>query len=192
VSSTPPATYGNGAGANGVDYMHHDQGGYVRMAQPGPHHASPDPRRGSIQGNVGPYGVLSPISTQHGFPNQPHNTPQSAGAMAYVQSQNFPPFSLPPSNFPASSSSASATTAQNDQSYGASTGGDFSDQPTQSAGEMMLLDQMGMQQAMPVFGSDSILNKSPYVAIPEDLVAYLFNTGGNDSPMTGVPMQTYK
>lgn len=58
---------------------------------------------------------------------------------------------------------------------------------------MMLLDQMGMQQTMPVFGSDSILNKSPYVAIPEDFVAYLFNThGGDASPIAGVPLQSYK
>jgi hypothetical protein len=57
---------------------------------------------------------------------------------------------------------------------------------------MMLLDQMGMQQTMPVFGSDNLLNKSPYVAIPEDFVAYLFNTHGEGSPMTGVPMQNYK
>ncbi|KAL1840143.1 hypothetical protein VTJ49DRAFT_759 [Mycothermus thermophilus] len=189
VSNTPPTTYANGAAANGVDYVHHDQGGFVHMAQRGAHQ-SPDLRRASIQSNVGPYGVLSPVSTQHGFPGQPHNTPHSAGGMAYVPPQNFPPFSLPPSDFAASSSAAA--TARNDQaSYSASTGGEFTDQQAQSAGEMMLLDQMGMQQTMPVFGSDSILNKSPYVAIPEDFVAYLFNTHGENSPLTGVPMQSY-
>jgi hypothetical protein len=41
---------------------------------------------------------------------------------------------------------------------------------------MMLLDQMTAQATMPVFGPDGILNKSPYISIPEDFVAYLFNT----------------
>lgn len=49
-----------------------------------------------------------------------------------------------------------------------------------------------MQQTMPVFGTEGTLNKSPYVGMPEDFMAYLFNTPGESSPMTGVPIQGYK
>jgi len=55
---------------------------------------------------------------------------------------------------------------------------------------MMLLDQIGMQQTMPVFQVDGIINKSPYVAMPDDFMAFLFSQGG-ESPMTGMPMQGY-
>ncbi|KAK4234650.1 fungal-specific transcription factor domain-containing protein [Achaetomium macrosporum] len=187
MTNTPPATYANGA-PNGVDYMHHDPN-YTHIAQRPPHHSPPGPRRPSIQTNVGPYGVLSPISTQPGYHSQPTNTPQSANAMPYVPPQNFPPFSLPPSDF--ATSSAGTVARDEQQPYPPSTSAEYNDQQPQASGEMMLLDQMGMQQTMPVFGSDSILNKSPYVAIPEDFVAYLFNTHGENSPMTGVPIQGY-
>ncbi|KAK4126642.1 hypothetical protein N657DRAFT_632666 [Parathielavia appendiculata] len=186
ITNTPPTTYANGA-PNGADYMHHHDSNYAHMSQRPPHQSPPGPRRPSLQTNVGPYGVLSPISTQPGYHSQAHNTPQSAHAVAYVPPQNFPPFSLPPSDF---STTSTGPAARDDQSaYAPSTSAEFTDQQPQAAGEMMLLDQMGMPQTMPVFGNDSILNKSPYVAIPEDFVAYLFNTHGEGSPMTGVPMQ---
>lgn len=54
---------------------------------------------------------------------------------------------------------------------------------------MMLLDQMAMPQTMPVFGSDSMLNKSPYVGMPEDFMAYLFNTAHTDGSPMAVPIQ---
>jgi hypothetical protein len=189
MTNTPPTTYANGT-PNGVDYMHHHDPNYTHIAQRPPHHSPPGPQRPSVQTNVGPYGVLSPISTQPGYHSQPTNTPQSASAMPYVPPQNFPPFSLPPSDF--ATSSAGAVARDEQQAYAPSTSADYADQQPQASGEMMLLDQMSMQQTMPVFGSDSILNKSPYVAIPEDFVAYLFNTHGEGSPMTGVPMQGYK
>ncbi len=37
--------------------------------------------------------------------------------------------------------------------------GEFSEQPPQAAGELLLLDQMSMPATMPVFGNDSVLNK---------------------------------
>ncbi|KAK4244564.1 fungal-specific transcription factor domain-containing protein [Corynascus novoguineensis] len=187
MTNTPSTNYANGT-TNGVDYMHHDPA-YPHMAQRPAHHSPQDQRRPSIQTNMGPYGVLSPISSQPGYHNQSHDTPQSANSMPYVPPQNFPPFSLPPSDFASSGTGAAARDDQ--QAYAPSTSGEYTDQQPQATGEMMLLDQMGMQQTMPVFGSDSILNKSPYVAIPEDFVAYLFNTHGENSPMTGVPMQGY-
>lgn len=188
MTNTPSTNYANGT-SNGVDYMHHDPA-YPHMAQRPAQHSPQDQRRPSIQTNMGAYGVLSPISSQPGYHNQSHDTPQSASSVPYVPPQNFPPFSLPPSDFASSGTGAVARDEQ--QAYAPSTSGEYTDQQPQATGEMMLLDQMGMQQTMPVFGSDSILNKSPYVAIPEDFVAYLFNTHGENSPMTGVPMQGYK
>lgn len=186
ITSTPPAGFPNGH-ANGVDYMHHD-GNYHHMAgQRPPLHSPSGPQRPSIQTSVGAYGVLSPISNQPGYISQPSNTPQSATQMPYVPPQNFPPFSLPPSDF--ASSSTGAVTREEQQNYVPSTTAEYSDHHPQGGGEMMLLDQMGMPQTMPVFGSDSILNKSPYVGMPEDFMAYLFNTHGEGSPMTGVPIQ---
>ena len=187
MTNTPPTGYPNGGPANGVDYLHHDPN-YHAMAAQRPSHHSPGPRRPSIQTNVGPYGVLSPISTQPGYHSQPTNTPQSSTTTPYVTPQSFPPFSLPPSDF---NTPIPATVGRDEQAaYVPPTSGEYADHHPQ---EMIMLDQMSMQQTMPVFGSESVLNKSPYVGMPEDFMAYLFNTHGEGgSPMAGVPMQGYK
>ena len=39
-----------------------------------------------------------------------------------------------------------------------------------------MLDQMSMPATVPVFGEGGDLNKSPYVGMPEDFMAYLFNS----------------
>lgn len=185
IPGTPPA-YPNGGPSNGVEYMHDPN---YHMQGQRPPHQSPGPQRPSIQTNVGPYGVLSPVPTQPGYHSQPTNTPQSAPVMPYVTPQNFPPFSLPPSDFNAR---PSTTVGQDEQqAYVPATTAEYSDHQHQS-GEMMMLAEMSMQQTMPVFGSESVLNKSPYVGMPEDFMAYLFNTHGEGSPMTGVPIQGYK
>jgi len=108
--------------------------------------------------------------------------------MPFAQ-QNFPAFTLPPSDFNAPSS---ATVGREEQpAYVPSTSAEYTDHHPQT-GEMIILDQMSMQQTMPVFGSESVLNKSPYVGMPEDFMAYLFNTAqGEGSPMTGLPIQGY-
>lgn len=66
----------------------------------------------------------------------------------------------------------------------------FQGQP-QSTGEMVLLDNMTSQTTIPVFGSDSVLNKSPYVGMPEDFMAYLFNTQGSESAQMNQMMPQY-
>lgn len=48
----------------------------------------------------------------------------------------------------------------------------------------MRLDQMTNQTTIPVFGSDTVLNKSPYISIPEDFITYLFNSS-DGSPTMG-------
>ena len=52
----------------------------------------------------------------------------------------------------------------------------------QQRGEMQLLDQM-LPNSMPVFGDSSVLDKSPYLSMPDDFVSYLFDQypGGEGS-----------
>jgi hypothetical protein len=51
--------------------------------------------------------------------------------------------------------------------------------PEDQSSDMMLLDQMSAPTTIPIFGpTDSMLNKSPYEGMPEDFMAYLFNTNG--------------
>jgi hypothetical protein len=153
--------------------------GYTNVGIRPPHHSPNGPPRPSVQTNVGPYGVLSPVSTQHGYQSQHDNTPQTG---PYVQQNNFPAFALPPSDF---SNGSPTVSRENAQQYAPTTSADYSEQShAQQSSEMMMLDHMSMPTTIPVFGSDSILNKSPFVSIPEDFVAYLFNTQhGDGSPM---------
>ncbi|TDZ26534.1 Zinc finger protein klf1 [Colletotrichum orbiculare MAFF 240422] len=176
AAPTPPAGYPVSAQAAADGYMHHDNGyGNVQAHRP-PHQQSPNGQRPTVQTN-GPY--MSPISNQHGYQGQQHSTPQSG---AYTTQQNFPPFTLPPSDF---SIGAGSVPREGGQTYAPTTTAEYTEQGhPQQSGEMMLLDQMSMPGTIPVFGSDTILNKSPYVTIPEDFVAYLFNTQqGEGSPM---------
>lgn len=49
--------------------------------------------------------------------------------------------------------------------------------------DVIALDQMAMPSVVPVFGDDGGMNKSPYVGMPEDFMAYLFNSlPSQDSP----------
>ncbi|ESA43081.1 hypothetical protein GE21DRAFT_6690 [Neurospora crassa] len=172
--------------SNGIDYMQHDAH-YQHMAgQRSLQHSPTGPQRPSVQTNVGPYGVLSPVSTQPGYHGHSVNTSQSA--VPYVTPQNFPPFSLPPSDFATTSPAAVVSREAQQQAYVPLTTAESFDHHPQDTGEIVRLDQMSMQQTMPVFGTDSILNKSPYVGMPEDFMAYLFNTHGEGSP-TVVPVQ---
>ncbi|GJC79264.1 zinc finger protein klf1 [Colletotrichum liriopes] len=167
--------YPMGAHPGGMDgYMHHDNG-YGGVQAHRPPQQSPNGPRPTVQTN-GAY--MSPIPNQHGYHGQPHNTPHSA---TYTTQQNFPPFNLPPSEF----SNGAGNVPREGQAYAPTTSAEYTEQGhTQQSGEMMLLDQMSMPGTIPVFGTDSILSKSPYVTIPEDFVAYLFNTQqGEGSPM---------
>lgn len=173
--------------------MHHDST-YASLHTHHPHHSPSGPQRPTIQTNGGPYGVLSPVSTQHsGYHSQPINTPQSASATPYVPQSNFPPFTLPPSEYTATS--ATGMSGESGQAYAPPTSAEYGEhsQP-HASGEMMLLDQMAAQTTIPVFGTDGVLNKSPYISIPEDFVAYLFNSNSSDgSPTMGpiVPPNQY-
>ncbi|KAI8624254.1 fungal-specific transcription factor domain-containing protein [Xylariaceae sp. FL1651] len=182
ITNTSPATYPH-AGPHSVDgYMHTDQGaGYGTRL----HHQSPQ-QRPHVPTSVGAYGVLSPVSAHPGsYHMQPTHTPQSVPTIPYVAPNNFPAFSLPPSGFTATPGvSASAGSAHQ---YAPTTSSEYDEQThSQSSTDMMLLDQMTAQATMPVFGPDGILNKSPYISIPEDFVAYLFNTTAPDASPSAV------
>lgn len=182
VGSTAATGYPLAGSSNSAaGYPNHDSGGYVN-GHGG--HNSPQSRRQSIQANNGTYGVLSPVSTQHGgYHNQQSHTPHATAAMPYVAPQNFPPFSLPPSDFAAASISNMSQDATH--GYEPEAPGDFGDpNQNQSSSDMMLLDQIGAQPTtIPVFG-EGFSNKSPYSSIPDDLVAYLFSTNAPDASPT--------
>lgn len=186
ISATPPV-YPHGNPPHGLDnYMQSDNSYGNNMSQRHPHQSPSGGSRPALQTNVGPYGVLSPGSTQHGsYQSQPINTPQSTPTGPYVGQNNFPPFTLPPSDFSTASSSGAPGDAS--QSYTPATNGEYTDPShAQASGEMMLLDQMASQTTIPVFGPDGGLNKSPYITIPEDFITYLFNTNNPDgSPSVG-------
>lgn len=196
MTNTPPTGYSNGHHSNGVDYMHQDATYHHGPGQRGPHRSPTGPQRPSVQANMG-YDVISPVTTQSGYHSQAHNTPQSSAALhnaQYVSAQNFPPFTLPPSDF---STTSTAIKREAQEAYAPATSSEYSEQNhQQQSGDMMLLDQMSMTTTIPVFGpSDSILNKSPYVGMPEDFMAYLFSTNGQageGSPMIGGQIPGYK
>ncbi|KAF3063967.1 hypothetical protein GL218_02045 [Daldinia childiae] len=187
ISNTPPANFSHVGHPNGVDgYMHHEQGYSAPHGARHPHHSPSGPPRPTIQTGVGaPYGVLSPVPTQHGsYHGHLANTPQSAPTMPYVTQQNLTPFTLPPSDF--ATTTAGNMPRESGQAYAPQNSNDYDHSHSQSNGEMVLLDQMATQTTIPIFGSDGVLNKSPYVAIPEDFFAYLFNTNDpNGSPQVG-------
>ncbi|RYP53895.1 hypothetical protein DL768_001207 [Monosporascus sp. mg162] len=192
TNTTPTGYHPAGPPGGMGGYMHHESN-YAGLHTQHSHHSPPGPQRPTIQTNGGPYGVLSPVSTQHsGYHSQPINTPQSSTATPYVHQTNFPPFSLPASEF--ATTSAAGVSGESGQAYAPTTSGEYNEHPQPHApGEMMLLDQMTAQTTIPVFGSDCVLNKSPYISIPEDFVAYLFNSGPDGSPTMGhmVPQNQY-
>ncbi|KAK9420648.1 putative C2H2-type domain-containing protein [Seiridium unicorne] len=190
ITATPPM-YPHGGQSHGMDnYMPSDNtygNNNNNINQRHPHQSPSGHPRPGLQTNVGAYGVLSPAPTQHGsYHSQPTNTPQSTPSGPYVAQNNFPPFSLPPSDF-STTSPATGVPRDANQTYTPATNGEYTDPShAQASGEMMLLDQMSTQTTIPVFGPDGGLNKSPYITIPEDFVAFLFNTNNPDgSPSVG-------
>lgn len=193
ISNAPPVMYTNGAStSNGLDYGSQDPSATAygqssdRQRAQTAYQPPSGPQRSSGQANGGSYGVMSPVSAQQGLKGQAIvATPQPS---VFVQPQNFPPFSLPPSNF-ASTQAASVT---REASVPATSAGmnymtepvEFDTSASQAGSEMMALDQLSMPSTMPMFGSESVLQKSPYVGLPEDFMTYLFNASSQEgSPM---------
>lgn len=142
----------------------------------GPSHGPPS--RPSIQTNLGPYGVISPASSQQGYHSQSSSTPQTAG---FIPQHNVLPLSLPPAQYshlqtaPAPRDGAVPHTAT-------TVSAQYSDAHHSHPNEMMILDHMEISSSGPVFADDGV-NKSPYVGMPEDFMTYLFNS----LPQNGSP-----
>ncbi|KAI1821526.1 fungal-specific transcription factor domain-containing protein [Xylaria intraflava] len=174
MASTSPATFSHSG--------HSDQGtGYNASLM----HQSPSSshqQRFHSHPGANNFGVMSPASAHpNSYHLQPTHTPQSVPTVPFVAPNNFPAFSLPPSNYNAAAAGVSACSGSTNQ-YAPAASSEYVEQSqAQATTDLMFLDRMTAQATMPVFGHDGMLNKSPFVSIPEDFVAYLFNT---NSPTT--------
>ncbi|KAI1434535.1 fungal-specific transcription factor domain-containing protein [Xylaria sp. CBS 124048] len=172
--------------ASPVPFPHsgHSEQGAGASYNPTHLHQSPStshPQRFQTPSAANAFGILSPLLAHpNSYHLQPTHTPQSTSTVPFVAPNNFPAFSLPPSNYNAATGAA---TSGPGHQYAPATSSEYGEQSHAQATttDLMLLDQMTAQATMPVFGPDGILNKSPYISIPEDFVAYLFNTA---SPTT--------
>ena len=167
LSHTPPMGYAN-------------MGPVHSMA--GTHSPSFHSPHGSVSGG-GPiqYGMVSPHHQAFTHPNS------AASTGAFVPQHNVMPFHLPPAQY-------AHSPIMTPQDVTSPFVGPVTDYPetshAHSAAELALLDQMAMPGTAPVFGDGA--NKSPYVGMPEDFMAYLFNSpaaqAGSHSPMV-IPTQ---
>lgn len=181
ISNTPPTAYTNGTNTSGMESYMGDSafnhgGGLTPRRQ-----SSSGTARPALQTNMDSYGVLSPISTQPGYQSHQTNTPQ---APTFVPQQNVLPFNLPPAQY---SNVHNSPARDSSRSF---PGNPATDSAHPQPSDLVMLDQMAMPGTVPVFGSDGALNKSPYVGMPEDFMAYLFNFppsgDGSSSPMSQV------
>ncbi|KAL5625228.1 hypothetical protein BROUX41_005288 [Berkeleyomyces rouxiae] len=120
---------------------------------------------------ISSYPTMPPAPSQSTFPHTSQTASQHP--TSFMGHQAFPTsFDLPPSNFPVQTTSSETpsqvfTTNENAR--------DFNDALTAGVAnptEMMVLEQI---QTLPMFGSEGMMNKSPYVSMPNDLISYLFN-----------------
>ncbi|KAM0416107.1 hypothetical protein ACHAPD_005022 [Fusarium lateritium] len=160
MGNAPAGMYHNGHLPNGMEnYMSPTQGYDNRTPQLSQPQSPAMTQRPSISAGNSQYNVISPIANQHGFPNQ-----QNVAQNSFVSQQNVMPMNLPPAQYSSGQDSTVVTSAE------------YSEPGTTQASEMMMLDQMAMPATVPVFGEGGDLNKSPYVGMPEDFMAYLFNS----------------
>lgn len=181
----PPRPFVNGTHSprdsmqhHGVNGFHHDQGYQQDIHQS--HISSPiSVSHAPVANRVAAYSGGSPAQTQprYGTANTttPHQTP-------FVPQQNVMPFNLPPSQY---SGGQGVSQPDGGNSYEMTGHTDYPD-ASQHSSEMLMLGNMAMQATVPMFGTDGVLNKSPYVGMPEDFLTYLFNTAspGERSPMS--------
>ncbi|RBR25897.1 uncharacterized protein FIESC28_01170 [Fusarium coffeatum] len=162
MGNAPTGMYQNGNVPNGMDsYMSPTQGYDNRTPQLSQPQSPSVSQRPSISAGNSQYNVMSPVANQQGFSNQ-HQ--QNMGQNNFVSQQNVMPMNLPPAQYSNGQNSTAVTSAE------------YSEPGTTQATEMMMLDQMAMPATVPVFGEGGDLNKSPYVGMPEDFMAYLFNS----------------
>lgn len=160
MNNTPTGMYPNGAMPNGMDsYMSPTQGYDNHTPQLSQPQSPSIQQRPSMSAGNTPFNMMSPIANQQGFPNQ-----QNMSQNNFVSQQNVMPMTLPPAQYPNGQNATVVTSAE------------YSEPGTTQPSEMMMLDQMAMPATVPVFGEGGDMNKSPYVGMPEDFMAYLFNS----------------
>ncbi|KAL1899969.1 hypothetical protein Cpir12675_001193 [Ceratocystis pirilliformis] len=119
---------------------------------------------------ISPYPAMSPVVAQ---PNFQHTHHSAQHPVNFIPHQNFQSsFDLPVSSFPSQTTPAEAQPQafpnnENRPEFNEPLTNNMTN-PT----EMMVLEQI---QTLPMFGSEGIMNKSPYVSMPNDLINYLFN-----------------
>lgn len=160
MASTPTGMYPSGPMSNNMDsYMSPTQGYDNRTPQLSQPQSPSMSQRPSISAGNSQYNVMSPVHNPQGFSahqNMPQNT--------FISQQNVMPMNLPPAQYSNGQNSVVVTTAE------------YSEPGTTQPSEMMMLDQMSMPATVPIFGEGGDMNKSPYVGMPEDFMAYLFNS----------------
>jgi hypothetical protein len=171
MSATHPMGFPNGApGAVGDAYASEAAYGPTPAHPSLAQHPSHSQARPHVHTNVAPYGIMSPVQhAPQGFGPTPR-TPQSREA--FVSHQNVMPFNLPPSQYGGPDAPASRDHGQ--QTYPTDAVSGFQSSPQLQPSEMMMLDHMSMHSNMPMLGGGE--SKSPYVGMPEDLMAFLFNS----------------
>lgn len=178
IGHTPPAGYQNAAIPHGYaqDAGYGPQTHLNRGQQSSSAASAQRPRQPSD-----PYSAISPVSNQTAYHSHTNSVSQST---PFVSQQNVMPFNLPPSQYVNCQDNPTPKESRSSYDGGAPNEYPESNRPSSQAGEMMMLDQMSMPAAGPVFGGEGALHKSPYVGMPEDFMAYLFNSlpGGGGSP----------
>lgn len=169
--NTPTGMYPNGQLPDGLgSYMSPNPAYDNRTPQLSQPQSPSVTQRQSMSASNTPFNVMSPIANQQVFPNQQNNMAQST----FVSQQNVMPMNLPPAQYSNPQNSVTGTSAE------------YTEPGTTQASELMMLDQMAMPATVPVFGEAGDLNKSPYVGMPEDFMAYLFNSPGQAmTPVVG-------
>lgn len=178
MNAPTQGAYANGPQVNGhqpprIDTYGHDQ---MYQGNSGFDYSPVTPAHGSMPQRSGSLSASSPAPGQDRYIGQTH----PANTSNYVPQSNMMSFNLPPSQYP---NGHGVSQPDVSQAQGHPTSAEYSE-PHHQQTEMMMLDQMAMPGTVPVFGTD-MMNKSPYVGLPEDLISFLFNTSspGERSPM---------
>ncbi|PNY28757.1 Zinc finger protein [Tolypocladium capitatum] len=189
LSSTPPAVHPNGTPSAGAAEGHGHEAAFEHHGPHSlPHTPSAGPPRPPVQATFDPYSSFPhPGAGQPGLHHGHHDVASHPPA-PFVPQQNVNPMHLPPAQYRHAQSEEAPIGPV--QAYAATASTEYSDSTHRQSAEMMALDQMAMSGTGPVFGDDGALNKSPYIGMPEDFMAYLFNSLPNTGSPAGQTLPT--
>ncbi|KAM4057002.1 fungal specific transcription factor [Hirsutella rhossiliensis] len=171
VSNTPPAGHHGGTPSASVAEGYGPDAANERIP---PHSISQDSSTAqsclSVQSDLEPYDAFGQRETG---PAIYHTNVTSHPSAPPIPQQNESSMHLTPG--PYHNNQGNTPSRDPSHPYVAATLHEYPRSIRGAPSEMMALDQMAMPRAGPVFGDDEALNKSPYVGMPEDFMAYLFN-----------------